>query len=150
MNAANVDAWTRQHRVRATNHGALKGARDYALDAPALAIPDMFFPVYQRKSAAAGATAAGAAAATEDYDYAAPPPSAEEVPDVSISTQAGFGNVLLRAAATPKPSFADRIMTVAPDVATSTNLAGFVNARGVFGLREQPDTARQLQVSVCL
>ena len=34
----------------------------------------------------------------------------------------------------------------APDVATSTQLSGFVNTRGVFGLHESADTAKDLKI----
>ena len=33
-----------------------------------------------------------------------------------------------------KTEFASRVITTAPDVTTSTNLIGFVNQRGVFGI----------------
>jgi pyruvate dehydrogenase E1 component len=45
------------------------------------------------------------------------------------STQTTFGQVLLTAAKS-KDAYASRIMTMAPDVATSTNLGGFINTRG--------------------
>jgi pyruvate dehydrogenase E1 component len=34
----------------------------------------------------------------------------------------------------------------APDVSTSTQLSGFVNNRGVFGLKESADTAKDLKI----
>lgn len=34
----------------------------------------------------------------------------------------------------------------APDVSTSTQLSGFVNTRGVFGLQESADTAKDLKI----
>ena len=37
-------------------------------------------------------------------------------------------------------------LTQAPDVATSTQLSGFVNTRGVFGLQESSDTAKDLKI----
>jgi len=41
---------------------------------------------------------------------------------------------------------AARIVTTAPDVATSTNLGGWVSQRGVFGLATRPDALRANQV----
>lgn len=37
-------------------------------------------------------------------------------------------------------------MTISPDVATSTNLTGFLNTRGVFGREKVDDSAKALQV----
>jgi len=55
------------------------------------------------------------------------------------STQAAFGQIMLSIAQAggkdsneEESAFADRVVTMAPDVATSTNLTGFVNQRGVF------------------
>jgi len=45
---------------------------------------------------------------------------------LSIASAGGEGSTQEEAA------FADRVVTMAPDVATSTNLTGFVNQRGVF------------------
>jgi pyruvate dehydrogenase E1 component len=63
----------------------------------------------------------------------------------ALSTQTAFGGIMLNIAKS-KHAFADRIMTMAPDVATSTNLGGFVGARGVFGLKEVGDSSKKLQV----
>jgi len=41
---------------------------------------------------------------------------------------------------------AARIVTTAPDVATSTNLGGWVSQRGVFGRATRPDALRANQV----
>lgn len=62
------------------------------------------------------------------------------------STQTVFGQVLLTAAKS-NDLYASRIMTMAPDVATSTNLGGFINTRGVFGLMERPDTSKEPSVN---
>lgn len=67
-----------------------------------------------------------------------PPPRPIEVPTelafrpkAVTSTQAAFGRLLLdlkRAA----PEVASRVVTLSPDVATSTNLAGWINKTGVW------------------
>lgn len=68
-----------------------------------------------------------------------------EKANLSVSTQTYFGQVLLAIGKSPD-AYANRVMTMAPDVATSTNLSGFVNTRGVFGLETIPDQAKKLQV----
>ncbi|WP_084728693.1 transketolase-like TK C-terminal-containing protein [Streptacidiphilus neutrinimicus] len=68
---------------------------------------------------------------------AAPAPTAPAVPASSglrtakpLSTQEAFGRVL--AELSRQPELAPLLVTTAPDVATSTNLAGFINRTGVF------------------
>ena len=56
-----------------------------------------------------------------------------------VSTQEVFGRVLVDLAR--DPAVAPYLVTTAPDVATSTNLAGFINKAGVFSPTEQPDWA---------
>lgn len=53
-----------------------------------------------------------------------------------VSTQEAFGRVLVELARDPE--VAPYLVTTAPDVATSTNLAGFINKMGVFA----PDARR--------
>ena len=48
-----------------------------------------------------------------------------------VSSQAAFGAVMLDLARGDSP-LASRLLTMAPDVTTTTSLAGFVNKRGVF------------------
>ncbi|NJK79871.1 MAG: pyruvate dehydrogenase [Chloroflexaceae bacterium] len=54
----------------------------------------------------------------------------------SSSTQDAFGRVLVRLA--DVEGLRERIVTAAPDVATSTNLAGWINKVGVYEAEEQP------------
>lgn len=54
------------------------------------------------------------------------------------ATQAAFGRILLDLAKSGHP-LADRIVTTSPDVTVSTNLGGFVNARGLFRRQELRD-----------
>jgi pyruvate dehydrogenase E1 component len=54
----------------------------------------------------------------------------------STSTQAAFGRTLLEL--TRVEGVADRLVTVAPDVSSSTNLGGFINKTGVWGPDEEP------------
>ena len=60
-----------------------------------------------------------------------------------ISTQAAFGKIIDEIARSGGP-LADRIMTTAPDVTTSTNLGGWVNRRGLFARDEKVDTLGRL------
>ena len=53
-----------------------------------------------------------------------------------VSTQEVFGRVLVDLAR--RPEVAKYLVTTAPDVATSTNLAGFINKTGVFHPAEVP------------
>lgn len=62
-----------------------------------------------------------------------------------ISTQAAFGKIIDEIARSGGP-LADRIMTTAPDVTTSTNLGGWVNRRGLFARDEKADTFRDEKI----
>jgi pyruvate dehydrogenase E1 component len=58
-------------------------------------------------------------------------PSASGIVDSRpISTQETFGQILIELSRNPKVK--PYLVTVAPDVATSTNLAGFINRTGIF------------------
>jgi pyruvate dehydrogenase E1 component len=58
-------------------------------------------------------------------------------PSKASSTQEAFGRVLT--GLTRDPDVAPYLVTTAPDVATSTNLAGFINRLGVYTPSEQRD-----------
>jgi len=70
-------------------------------------------------------------------------------PTELMSTQEAFGKIMLEIGRS-KSTFADRVVTAAPDVATSTNLSGWVNQRGVFGRNRVADAAREHQVPSAL
>lgn len=53
------------------------------------------------------------------------------------STQEAFGRAIIRLGEIPEVG--ERIVTMSPDVATSTHLAGWINKSGVFALEEQKD-----------
>ncbi len=57
------------------------------------------------------------------------------------STQQTFGRVLVDLARTA-PEAAGRLVTVSPDVASSTNLGGWINRVGVWNIRQQDDWFR--------
>lgn len=55
----------------------------------------------------------------------------------AMSTQEAFGRILT--SLSRDENLAPYLVTTAPDVATSTNLAGFINRMGVFSPRERPN-----------
>ncbi|WP_226574891.1 transketolase [Acuticoccus sediminis] len=65
--------------------------------------------------------------------------------DKVISTQAAFGKVLDELAR-GGGAFADRIVTMSPDVTVSTNLGPWVNRRGLFAREAIADSFRQERV----
>ncbi|MCA8928712.1 MAG: transketolase [Alphaproteobacteria bacterium] len=79
-------------------------------------------------------------AAKIELPAALPAPKAER-----MSTQEGFGRILSDIARVGGP-LADRIVTTSPDVTVSTNLGGWVNARGIFAREPRIDVFREEQV----
>ncbi|GAA2362987.1 transketolase-like TK C-terminal-containing protein [Dactylosporangium salmoneum] len=72
---------------------------------------------------------------------AAPPPVPADLgrtPAGTASTQAGLGRALLDLTR-QAPDAARRVVTVAPDVASSTNLGGWINKVGVWSADARPD-----------
>jgi pyruvate dehydrogenase E1 component len=55
-----------------------------------------------------------------------------------LSTQKAFSMVLAELARS-YPEITDRVVTTSPDVATSTNLGGWINRRGIYSPEERPD-----------
>ncbi|MFZ0159074.1 MAG: pyruvate dehydrogenase, partial [Kineosporiaceae bacterium] len=64
------------------------------------------------------------------------PMSTELRTSTSISTQEAFGRILVNLSR--DPAVGPYLVTTAPDVATSTNLAGFINRTGVFSPAQRP------------
>lgn len=58
-------------------------------------------------------------------------------PQMSTSTQEAFGRTVMKLA--DLPALAPRIITTSADVATSTNLGGWINKTGVFSFESPPD-----------
>jgi pyruvate dehydrogenase E1 component len=56
---------------------------------------------------------------------------------VRMATQEMVGRILLDLSR--EPGLAERVVTVSPDVSVSTNLGGWINKVGVFGLAEEPE-----------
>jgi pyruvate dehydrogenase E1 component len=61
------------------------------------------------------------------------------------STQAAFGKILQSLAREAGP-LAERIVTMAPDVTVSTNLGGWVNARGLFSREPKEDVFKRANI----
>jgi pyruvate dehydrogenase E1 component len=59
-------------------------------------------------------------------------------PTGTATTQAALGRALVNLARTA-PTVAERLVTVSPDVTSSTNLAGWVNKVGVWSVNEKAD-----------
>jgi pyruvate dehydrogenase E1 component len=73
-----------------------------------------------------------------------PPPPQLKVPDrlgqrypSVTSTQAAFGQML--SALSDVPQLGDRLVTIAPDVAVSTNLGAWINRRGIYAPEARPN-----------
>ncbi len=62
-----------------------------------------------------------------------------------MSTQEGFGRILSDIARAGG-ALAERIVTTSPDVTVSTNLGGWVNAKGIFAREPRVDVFREEQV----
>jgi pyruvate dehydrogenase E1 component len=69
-------------------------------------------------------------------DVAMPETLQQRYPSLT-STQAAFGQML--AALSDLPQLGDRVVTISPDVAVSTNLGAWINRRGVYAPVERPN-----------
>lgn len=72
---------------------------------------------------------------TPSLDVVVPDATGVRVGTKGLSTQEAFGRILTDLARDPHVT--PYLVTTAPDVATSTNLAGFINRAGVFAPEEQ-------------
>ncbi len=64
----------------------------------------------------------------------------------TVSTQAGFGN-LMNEIGKSDGDLARRIVTTSPDVTVSTNLGAWVNRRGLFARTEMADTFKKERIA---
>jgi len=81
-----------------------------------------------------------APAARADVPAIAPPKAA------ALSTQDAFGRILT-ALGKAQGDLTRRVVTTSPDVAISTNLAGWINQRGVFHRDDRPDAFREESIA---
>jgi pyruvate dehydrogenase E1 component len=75
----------------------------------------------------------GTVAAVRRVEVPALPPRGAPT---ATSTQAAFGHILLDLSRVT--GVGERLVTVAPDVSTSTNLGGFINKTGIWGHDDEP------------
>jgi len=74
---------------------------------------------------------------SEKLDPARVPNALESRHPARTSTQESFGRALLRLGEVPE--IGERVVTMSPDVATSTHLAGWINKAGVFSRQTERD-----------
>ncbi len=125
------------------NHSSLLTAAQFAQLAEQLGTDpdDPWTPFPDGSAEAALCTATAARLRREPVPVAAPPAVPADLgrtPSGTATTQAALGRALLdltRAA----PDAAARVVTLAPDVSSSTNLGGWVNKVGVWAARERVD-----------
>jgi pyruvate dehydrogenase E1 component len=67
---------------------------------------------------------------------------------LTTSTQAAFGQMLV--ALSEQSALGDRIVTISPDVAVSTNLGGWINRRGIYAPFARPNYWREHGVETLL
>jgi pyruvate dehydrogenase E1 component len=143
--AYTIKGWTLPTEGHPANHSALLTDAQYVELAERLgADPQDPWARFPAGSAAAEACAeAGRRLAREEAAAAAVDPPA--VPAAlgrehigSASTQQAFGRFFADLAR-EAPAVADRVVTVSPDVGTSTNLGGWINKMGVWSMGERID-----------
>ena len=125
------------------NHSALLTAEQYASLAAAHGLsPDEPWQAFDPSSAAGQLCAATAARlAREPVRLLEPPAVPEDLgrsPRGLQSTQAALGRVLTDLAR-DAPKVAERVVTVSPDVASSTNTGGWINKVGVWSPQDRRD-----------
>jgi pyruvate dehydrogenase E1 component len=125
------------------NHSSLLTAAQFAQLAAQLGTdPDDPWAPFPHDSAEAALCAATAARLRRDPVPAAAPPAVPadlgRTPHGTATTQAALGRALLDLTRSA-PDAAARVVTLAPDVSSSTNLGGWVNEVGVWAARERVD-----------
>ena len=142
--AYTIKGWRLPTEGHPANHSALLTHRQYAELAAALGTDpaDPWAPLPEGSPAAALC-----AAAARRLERASPPPRVPppRVPrdlgrrhEGRASTQQAFGRFfadLVREA----PDVAERVVTVSPDVGTSTNLGGWINRAGIWAIGDRID-----------
>jgi pyruvate dehydrogenase E1 component len=141
--AYTIKGWSLPVEGHPENHSALL-TRDQMIELAAVldADPGEPWAAFEAASSEGELCAAAAAALARDEPQPAPPPP---VPPAlgrthrsQVSTQQAFGRFfvdLVREA----PEVAERVVTVSPDVASSTNLGGWLNKVGVWSVGDRRD-----------
>jgi pyruvate dehydrogenase E1 component len=135
--AYTIKAWRLPTQGHPGNHSALLSANQWCdlagtLGADAERPWERFAEASDEASLCARAARRLTPPATEAHE---PPAVPQEVHSGShtgtASTQQGFGRLLVELGHT-SPEVADHVVTVSPDVASSTNLGGWINRSGVW------------------
>jgi pyruvate dehydrogenase E1 component len=141
--AYTIKAWSLPTQGHPANHSALLSAEQWhALGAALGADPDDPWAPLDPETAEAGLCRAAAERLRRTPSPQRPPPPV--VADLGrdhagrASTQQAFGRFFVDLAHTA-PEVAAHVVTVSPDVASSTNLGGWINRAGIFALGDRVD-----------
>jgi len=141
--AYTIKAWRLPTEAHPANHSALLSTPQWEQLAARLGADpaDPWAPL--PPDSPAGRLCAGAAARLErsapaPVEAPAVPPQLGRSHAATISTQEAFGR-LLGDLARDAPEVAERVVTVSPDVASSTNLGGWINRVGIWQLDDRRD-----------
>ncbi|MBU3062362.1 pyruvate dehydrogenase [Nocardia sp. NEAU-G5] len=141
--AYTIKGWGLPTQGHPQNHSSLLTAEQYQQLATELGADpgDPWAPFPENSTAATLCRAVAGRLTRPRTEYGAPPTVPDDfgrTPSGRATTQAALGRVLLdisRAA----PDAAERIVTVSPDVSSTTNLAGWLNKVGVWSPHERHD-----------
>ena len=141
--AYTVKGWRLPTEGHPANHSALLNAEQMRMLAAALgADPDDPWAALPQQGVAAVACTQTAARLTRDeMPHRRPPaipPALDRDHRGTVSTQQTLGRFLTDLSR-EAPQVTAHVVTVSPDVATSTNLGGWINAQGVWSLGERID-----------
>ena len=143
--AYTIKGWSLPTEGHPANHSALLTHEQYAdLAAQVGADPeDPWAPFPAESAAAALCAATGRRLAREDVAGAAvdPPPVPAGLGREhkgTASTQQAFGRFFVDLER-EAPAVAERVVTVSPDVGTSTNLGGWINKQGIWSVGDRID-----------
>jgi pyruvate dehydrogenase E1 component len=141
--AYTVKGWRLPTEGHPANHSALLNAEQMrTLAADLDADPDdPWAPLPQGSATAVACAQAAARLARDALPRRAPPlvpPALDRDHRGTVSTQQTLGRFLTDLSR-EAPDVAAHVVTVSPDVATSTNLGGWINAQGVWSIGERID-----------
>ena len=141
--AYTVKGWRLPTEGHPANHSALLNAEQMrTLAADLDADPDdPWVPLPQGSTTAVACAQAAARLARDALPRRAPPlvpPALDRDHRGTVSTQQALGRFLTDLSR-EAPDVAAHVVTVSPDVATSTNLGGWINAQGVWSIGDRID-----------
>ncbi len=141
--AYTIKGWSLPTEGHPANHSALLNHEQYRELADKLGEnPDDPFVPFEPDSLEAALCAAAGDRLQRGATPATPaprvPPDLGRTHTGKISTQQAFGRVFVDLAR-EAPEVADRVVTVSPDVGTSTNLGGWINKAGIWSVGDRID-----------